>query len=106
MPSLQNRYHTSRLFSMASAATEIQVVAIAGEVVLDVQVSGFDVTGAKHPQHATAILKIEDAIRFETLLDEAITTALGVTEEDPRQGTLPAIWSDATHTQPVRRRAA
>jgi hypothetical protein len=64
---------------------------------------------AARPCHATAFLGLDEAMRLQVILDQAVDAAWDIDDPvnertDPRQTALPAIWSEATFTQPVRAR--
>jgi hypothetical protein len=95
------------LFSMGTASTEIQIVSSARGIVLDVQASNVATDGHIHRCHAVARLALDEAVRLETLLGNAVSAAWDaedpLTERtDPRQT---ALWSPTTFTTPVRRAA-
>jgi hypothetical protein len=81
--------HT-RLYSLASNTTEIQIVSTSRDVIIDTQVEGHDVTGTRRRQHATARLSLDDAVKLEMLLGDAITAALGMPDTRPTR-----LWSNS-----------
>ncbi len=96
------------LFSVGTASAEIQIVATATGLVLDLQVENIDTDGHARRCHAVAKLPIDVAMRLETALQSTIETAWGINDpvterSDPRQT---ALWSQNTSVEPLRRRAA
>jgi hypothetical protein len=96
------------LFSVGTPTVEIQIVASASGLVLDVQTDNVDTEGRGRRCHATAKLALDEAMRFEAVLQQAVDAAWGIDDAltertDPRQT---ALWSKSTFSEPVRRRAA
>lgn len=81
------------LYSITGPMTEIQIIATARGITLDVQGAGYDVTGHRRVGHATTFVDMQTAVRFETLLGDAVTAALMI--ENRRQT---ALWSPLTFT--------
>jgi hypothetical protein len=101
---------TPRLLSMATrdGNVTVQIVSTSTSIVLDLQANNFDTSGRLNRSHAVAKFDLDDAMRLETALTNAIDTAwqydVAPTERtDCRQTQL---WSDVTHSAPVRRAAA
>ena len=89
------------LFSIATPTVEIQLVASSRDLLVDLQATSYDVSGHRHLSHATAALSLDDAIRLEMVLGDAISAVLAI--DDPRQT---ALWSPVTYSDsPARRRA-
>ena len=96
------------LFSMGTASAEIQIASTSRGIVLDIQASNVATDGQIHRCDATTKLALDEAVRFETLLGNAVSAAWDtddvITERtDPRQT---ALWSSATFTVPAPRRRA
>lgn len=99
------------LFAMSTQAAEIQIVASPRGLVIDLQATNVDTEGHARACHAITRLALDEAMRLQTLLDQAVDAAWDiddpVTERtDPRQSALPAIWSDSVTIQQRHRRAA
>jgi hypothetical protein len=98
----------THLFSMGTKSAEVQVVANGPNgIIIDAQTVEHDVAGHKRHAHTTIRLSIDDAIRYEIIIGDAISIALEAWQDDPRQTRLwapavtpdtrqTAIWSDAT----------
>src|ERR1700733_8565091 len=97
-----NSYKASGgLFSIATPNTQIQLVASSRALLADLRPTSYDVAGHRRLSHATAALSLDDAIRLEMVLSDAISAVLAI--DDPRQT---ALWSPATYSDsPARRRA-
>jgi hypothetical protein len=100
---------TPRLLSMASrdGNVTVQIVSTNNGIVLDLQANNFDTSGRIQRCHAVAKLALDEAMRLETALISSIDAAwqydVSPTERtDSRQTQL---WSDVTHSAPVRRAA-
>jgi hypothetical protein len=65
------RSSAARLFSVGGSFGEVQIVA-GHDLLFDLQARIYDVFGRRHVSHATALLPIEEAIRLETVLGEAL----------------------------------
>jgi hypothetical protein len=89
------------LFSIATPTVEIQLVASSRDLLVDLQATGYDVSGHRHLSHATAALSLDDALRLEMVLGDAISAVLAI--DDPRQT---ALWSPATYSNTSARRRA
>lgn len=94
------------LFSVGTSTAEIQIVAAASGLVLDVQAENVDTDGNARRCHATAKIPLDIAMQFETALQHAIDAAWGLDDplterSDPRQT---ALWSPSTFVEPVRAR--
>jgi hypothetical protein len=95
------------LFSVGIPSAEIQIVAISTGLVLDLQAENLDTDGHARRCHAVARLPLDVAVQLRSTLARAIDAAWRlddpITERsDPRQT---ALWSNATFTEPARRRA-
>jgi hypothetical protein len=78
---------------------DIQVViGSTGIIVLDVQGAHRDVFGDLVHDHGTVRLTYDAVCELRALLDQIDEPA------DDRQPALPAIWSEASFTQPIRHR--
>jgi len=100
---------SSSLFSMATQTAKIQIVATSRGLLLDVQASWFDTTGHARVGHATTMSCLDQAMRLETLLQEALSAAWDIDEDGPTERSDPrqaCLWSPATATERARRRAA
>ena len=98
---------SSRLFSIGTATTEIQIVATTFGLVIDLQADNIDTDGHARRCHATARLPADVAMQLEIAVQKANDVAWGVDDpiterSDPRQT---ALWSPATFTAPVWRAA-
>jgi hypothetical protein len=91
MPQL-NQSNTTRLFSTAGTYGEIQIVATAGNILIDATTRNYDTAGHLHRDHALASLSLSAAARLRDLLAEAVDHANSITL-DTRQT---ALWSDIT----------
>jgi hypothetical protein len=89
------------LFSIATPTAEIQLVASSRDLLVDLQATSYDVSGHRRLSHATAALTLDDAIRLEMVLSDAISAVLAI--DDPRQT---ALWSPATYSGASARRRA
>jgi len=83
--------NTTRLFSLAETFGEIQLVASAGRLLIDVQSRNYDATGYLRREHALANLPLNLAKRFQHLLNEAIRAA---EVAPPPQ---PPSWSESAY---------
>jgi|SRR4051794_17446586 hypothetical protein len=88
----QHRLHnTGFLRSIGGTFGEVQIVAIPGRVVVDLQTQNYDTTGSLNRDHALASLPLDAAIQLRDLLSEAIVAAENARPHHP------GIWSDATN---------
>jgi|ERR1700679_865658 hypothetical protein len=99
---------STSLFSMGTASVEIQIVSTSRGIVLDMQARNTATDGSVQSSHTVAKLALDEAVRLETLLGNAVSAAWDaddvVTERsDPRQT---ALWSPASFTAPATRRRA
>ena len=99
------------LFSMHTQAAEIQIVSSSRGLVIDVQATNIDTEGHPRGCHAITRLHLDEAMRLEALLGNAISAAWDLDDPltertDPRQTALPAIWSESVSIQRRHRRAA
>jgi hypothetical protein len=80
------------------ASGDLQIVRTPGaqSILIDVQSASPDVFGRLRHAHSTLKLGFDAVCELRALLDE-----IGEPHDD-RQPSLPAIWSEATFTQPVR----
>jgi hypothetical protein len=95
------------LFSVGTQLAEIQIVATASGLVLDLQTDNIETDGHVRRCHAVARFPIDVAMQLETALQNAIDTAWEiddpVNERPDRRQT--ALWSPATFTVRARRAA-
>jgi hypothetical protein len=89
----------SNAMMVTASSADVQVVAAASRVLVDVQTWHFDTAGQSRRDHACAGLSVGEARRLYALLGKAIAIAA---EAEPRQGRIP--WPAGTHdwTQPER----
>lgn len=105
MNGLKSDKVSSRLFAITASGGTVQIVASARGIVLDVQSVNTDTEGVERREHAVIRLHLDEAARVETLFRQAVDAAWDaegpLTERtDSRQTQL---WSDSTHSVPVRR---
>lgn len=95
----------SSLFSVGGQSTQIQIVASASGLVLDLQATNIGTDGQPRRCHATAKLPLDLAMQVEIALQQAIDVAWGLDDHpteltDSRQA---GLWSDNVLSEPVRR---
>ena len=73
----------SNSMMIAASFADVQVVAAASRILLDVQARHFDTAGQSRRDHACAGLSVSEARRLYVLLGKAIAIAA---EAEPRQG--------------------
>ena len=73
----------SNSMMVTASSADVQVVAAASRVLVDVQTWHFDTAGQSHRDHACAGLSVSEARRLYVLLGKAIAFAA---EAEPRQG--------------------
>ena len=96
------------LLSMAAQSAEIQIVSTSRGIVIDVQATNIATDGHPRRCHAVAKLALDEAVRLEALLGNAVSAVwdaddLPTERTDPRQT---ALWSNASFTIPIRSRRA
>jgi len=88
---------TPTLCSLSGTFGEIQVVAAANRLIVDIAARNWDTAGHLHRQSAVLSLPLDDAISLHTAIGQAIVVA-----SDTALQTAPT-WSDRTHSTVVRR---
>jgi hypothetical protein len=73
----------SNSMMVTASSADVQVVAAASRILVDVQTRHFDTAGQSRRDHACAGLSVSEASRLYVLLGKAIAIAV---EAEPRQG--------------------
>jgi hypothetical protein len=88
----------SNAMMVAASSADVQVVAGASRILVDVQTWHFDTAGQSRRDHACAGLSVSEARRLYSLLGKAIAIAA---EAEPRQDRI-QLSSDTLHWTPER----
>jgi hypothetical protein len=90
----------SNSMMVAASSADVQVVAAASRILMDVQSWHFDTAGQSRRDHACAGLSVSEARRLYVLLGKAIAIAA---EAEPRQGRIHLANqnSPAVHPQKI-----
>lgn len=90
------------MFSMDTRSAVIDVIASSREIVIDLEETSFTTDGRAHDSHNFVRLSLDDATRFQAILERAIDV-LADADTAQRQT---ALWSNVTFLEPVRRALA
>lgn len=85
-------HNATRLLTTAGTFGEIQIVAAADRLIVDISSRNYDTLGHFYKEHALLNLPLDVAVRCRDLMDLAINHAFSLTL-DTRQT---ALWSDST----------
>jgi hypothetical protein len=86
---------------METSSAVIQLVTTSRGIVVDVQTTNFDTDGRPSLCHSVTKLTIDEAMRVEAALRDAIDSSMGITPHTDARQT--ALWSNVTFSEPVRR---
>jgi hypothetical protein len=89
----------SNAMMVTASSADVQVVAAASRILVDVQTWHFDTTGQSRRDHACAGLSVSEARRLYALLGKAIAIAA---EAEPRQARIQLPSGTHNWTQPER----